>query len=146
MILLLVVAPVLAWLCVVDARTGRLPNAVTVPAAVLALVCSTGSAACGAFGALLGAAGWTAVNLITFCARGMGAGDVKLAVSLGALVGWTAGRAGAAPIVVPVVALVAAILLAQVLTVAWAAAVRSPRCPHGPPMCAAAALVTVLSS
>ncbi|CAM3571605.1 prepilin peptidase [Tsukamurella ocularis] len=120
-----------AWcaaLCWFDVRERRLPNALTLPAACVAVLASLWAGFDGAPAPLVGAVLWTAVNGVAFLARGMGAGDVKLAPTLGAVV---AGAGG-----VPAVLL--AILGAQLLTVAWAVVARDRRVPHGPAMIAAA--------
>lgn len=121
----------LAWcaaLCWFDVRERRLPNVLTLPAASVALAGSLWAVVDGDSAPLVGAAVWTAVNGAAFLARGMGAGDVKLAPTLGAVVGWSGG--------VPAVLL--AILGAQLLTLAWALTTRDRTVPHGPPMIAAA--------
>lgn len=121
-----------AWcaaLCWFDVRERRLPDALTLPAAAVAVLGSLWGVADGAPGALIGAALWTAINAVAFLARGMGAGDVKLAPTLGAVVGCAGG--------VPSVVL--AVLGAQVLTVLWALLARDRTVPHGPAMITAAA-------
>ncbi|MBS4099814.1 A24 family peptidase [Tsukamurella paurometabola] len=128
----------LAWcaaLCWFDVRERRLPNVLTLPAACVAVLGSLGAWFDGAPAPLVGAVLWTAVNGAAFLARGMGAGDVKLAPALGAVV---AGAGG-----VPAVLL--AILGAQLLTVAWALAARDRTVPHGPPMIAAALVLSGLA-
>ncbi|NMD54410.1 MULTISPECIES: A24 family peptidase [Tsukamurella] len=122
-----------AALCWYDVRERRLPNALTLPAAGVAVVGSLWALVDGAPASLVGATLWTAVNAAAFLARGMGAGDVKLAPTLGAVVGAASG--------VPEVLL--AVLGAQVVTIAWAIAARDRTVPHGPAMIAAA-LVAVL--
>lgn len=126
----------LAWcaaLCWFDVRERRLPNVMTLPAASVALAGSLGAVFDGDSAPLVGAAVWTAVNGAAFLARGMGAGDVKLAPTLGAAVAWSAG--------VPTVLL--AILGAQLLTLAWALVARDRTVPHGPAMIVAALLVAL---
>lgn len=122
-----------AALCWFDVRMRRLPNALTLPAAGLAVVVSLWSLADGAPAPFLGAALWSAVNGAAFLARGMGAGDVKLAPSLGAVVASAGG--------VPDVLL--AILGAQLLTLGWALVARDRTVPHGPAMIAAALALAV---
>ncbi|MET0700327.1 MAG: A24 family peptidase [Mycobacterium sp.] len=126
---------VLAWmaaLSVTDIREHRLPNALTVPAAVAipagAAMCGHGLPAVGGAAALAGV--YFVVHLVSPAA--MGAGDVKLAVSLGALTGAFG---------VDVWALAA--LGAPVLTAVWGLIGRLRRVPHGPSMCLAT-LVAVL--
>ena len=90
-------AAVLAWaaaLTVHDFRKRRLPNALTLPGAVLILAVAAAqgrgpAALCGALGL---AALYFAVHLASPAA--MGAGDVKLAVGLGALTGASAPTCG----------------------------------------------------
>jgi len=159
----------LGWLAVaagvVDLRHRRLPNALTVPAfpVALLLLLPVGPAAVvrGAGGAVLAVAVHAAVHLID--RRAVGAGDVKLAAPLGAVlaaVAWPALALGA------VLAALLTALLTGLLTVA--AAVGSPASagsrvpgqaragplrrsrlagqavPHGPSMLVATWLVTVL--
>ncbi|WP_024442168.1 MULTISPECIES: A24 family peptidase [unclassified Mycobacterium] len=132
---------VLAWLTLLsgyDIRQRRLPNWLTLPAAVLvpalAAVVGRGPAA------LAGAAALTGVYLVVhlIAPAGLGAGDVKLAVALGALT----GSFGAD------VWLLAA-LAAPLLTGLWglfvAMAGRGPTVPHGPSMCLASALAAGLA-
>ena len=130
-------AAVLAWaaaLTAYDVRRRRLPNALTLPGAVVILAVAAiqgrGPAAlCGALGL---AALYLAVHLIAPGA--MGAGDVKLAVGLGALSGafgadvWLLGALGA-PVLTALVG-----LLARVRTL-----------PHGPSMCAASLAAAALA-
>ena len=132
---------VAAWavvLTVFDVRHRRLPNALTLPGAIAVVL---GAFACGrGLPALAGALGLAALYLVVHLVipSGLGAGDVKLALGLGALTGAFG----------PDVWLLAA-LGAPVLTGLLAAviAVRDPSAtvPHGPSMCvaslAAAALV-----
>jgi leader peptidase (prepilin peptidase) / N-methyltransferase len=119
----------LAALSVHDAMHARLPNTLTMPGAVVvlagALLCGRGGAA--AAGAVALAGGYLLVHLCS--PAGMGAGDVKLAVGVGALTGafgvevWTAAAVGA-----------------PVLTAVWALTARRRVVPHGPAMCLASAL------
>jgi leader peptidase (prepilin peptidase)/N-methyltransferase len=129
---------VLAWLTALscyDIRERRLPNALTLTgaAAVLgvATVAGRGSAA------LAGTVALTAVYLVVHCAapRGMGAGDVKLAVGLGALTGcfgagvWFVAAVGA-PLLTAVVGALARLR---------GGADGTATVPHGPSMCLASA-------
>jgi leader peptidase (prepilin peptidase) / N-methyltransferase len=143
----------LGWLAVaaaaVDLRHRRLPNALTVPAlpVALLLLLPVGPAAVvrGAGGAALAAAVHVAVHLVD--RRAVGAGDVKLAAPLGAVLAAVAWPA-----------LAFAAVLATLLTGAvagqrlwadaragsaawWGPTGRSV--PHGPSMLAATWLVTV---
>lgn len=130
----------LAWLAVLsiyDIRERRLPNWLTIPGAAVVLAIAT--VAGRGVPALLGAIGlaglYLAVHLITPAA--MGAGDVKLAVGLGALTGafgfdvW-ALSALAAPLVTAVLACIAIIRRS------------SSTVPHGPSMCLATLIAAAL--
>lgn len=134
-------AAVLAWtiaLSVVDIRDHRLPNRLTLPGAAVILAAA---ALCGrGFPASAGGAVLGGLYLVVHCLNpsGMGAGDVKLALGLGAL----AGALGAA-VWVP------AALAAPVLTAAAgrvsAARGRGRAVPHGPSMCAATLVAAALA-
>jgi leader peptidase (prepilin peptidase) / N-methyltransferase len=88
-------AAVLVVLAVIDVRTRRLPNRIVLPASALVLAAQIAIepgkwlewtlAAAGAFTLLLAAA---LVN-----PKGMGMGDVKLALLLGAALGWAVAPA-----------------------------------------------------
>jgi leader peptidase (prepilin peptidase)/N-methyltransferase len=124
---------VIAWLAalsVVDLREHRLPNALTLPGAVVILTVAAvgGRGLPAAAGAAALAGAYLVVHLIAPAA--MGAGDVKLALGLGALTG---------ALSVDVWALAA--LGAPVLTAAWGLVSGLRRVPHGPSMCLATALV-----
>ena len=134
---LLACAAVLSWaaaLTIHDLRRRRLPNALTLPGAVLILgvAATQGRGQAALCGALALAALYLAVHLLAPAA--MGAGDVKLAVGLGALTGafgvdvWLLGALGA-PVLTAVVG-----LLARVRTL-----------PHGPSMCAASLAAAALA-
>jgi leader peptidase (prepilin peptidase) / N-methyltransferase len=132
---------VLAWLVtlsVYDIRQRRLPNVLTLPGAAVVLV----AAALAGRGvpALLGAVAlsmlYLFVHLLTPTA--MGAGDVKLALGVGALTGSFGFDVWAL-----------AALAAPLLTAAWGitAIIRrtGPTVPHGPSMCAATLAATALA-
>ena len=135
-------AGVLAWftaLSVYDVRQRRLPNALTLPGAALVLAGATlagrGLPACVGAAALVLL--YLGVHLVA--PAGMGAGDVKLAIGVGALTGSFGPDAW-----------VLAALAAPLLTGLWAVAVafrrRAATVPHGPSMCvAAAAAVAVVA-
>jgi leader peptidase (prepilin peptidase)/N-methyltransferase len=123
----------LAWLGVaagaVDVLRRRLPNALTVPAipAGLLLLAPIGPAAVarGVAGAAVGLSAYGALHLVR--PASLGAGDVKLAGSLGAVlagVSWPAAALAA--------------VLAGLLTVALALVTRRATVPHGPGMVTAA--------
>jgi leader peptidase (prepilin peptidase) / N-methyltransferase len=129
---------VLAWfvgLSWYDIRERRLPNWLTVPGATVILACA--AAAGHGTSALLGGLALCGVYLVVHLLAGLGAGDVKLAVGLGALTGAFGFEVW-----------VLAALGAPLLTAGWAcvAIVRRQRTvPHGPSMCLAAAAATALS-
>ena len=132
---------VLVWLVVlscVDIRDRRLPNCLTIPGAIVILVAA--AAAGRGMPAVMGAAALFAVYLVVhlLAPAAMGAGDVKLAIGIGALTGSFG---------VDVWALAA--LGAPLITAAWAlvAVVRYSKStvPHGPSMCLAAAAACVLA-
>lgn len=126
---------VACWLIVLsyfDIRQRRLPNVLTLPGAavVLAGAALAGHGVAAAAGAAALFAVYAGVHLVA--PQAMGAGDVKLAIGLGALTGafgsavWLAAAVGAS---------VLTALLGSVLLVRGD---RSPL-PHGPSMCIAAA-------
>ena len=134
-------AAVLAWtvaLSVIDLRQRRLPNVLTLSGAA---VITAGAAVAGRGApALLGGLALGGLYLIVHLVApsGMGAGDVKLALGVGALTGalglgaWTLAALGAP-------------LLTALAGVAAVLRGRGAALPHGPAMCvaslAAAALV-----
>jgi leader peptidase (prepilin peptidase) / N-methyltransferase len=132
---------VLVWLTalsIYDIRERRLPNWLTMPGATVILA----TAALHGRGApaVLGAVALFAVHVVVHLASpaAMGAGDVKLAIGIGALTGTFGGN----------VWLLAA-LGAPLLTAVWAL-VRVLRgsgqtVPHGPSMCLAAMTATALA-
>ena len=133
-------AAVLLWMAALtgyDVRQCRLPNWLTFPGfAVIVLVASASGHSAAA---LLGAAALSVVYLLVhlLAPTAMGAGDVKLALGLGALTGcfgadvWLLA-AVAAPLLTAVVGIVA--------RVGWSATT----VPHGPSMCAASAAALAL--
>ena len=77
---------------VIDARSGLIPNWLTLPTLALAPLAHALQAGPGALGgALLSALLCAAVPLLLFARRAMGGGDVKLFAAAGALVGLHAG-------------------------------------------------------
>lgn len=91
----LLLAPLCVLLATVDFAVHRLPDVLTFPLAALALLALGGAALLpepgGSWrGALFGALGLGAGYLLLLLAypRGMGFGDVKLALGLGAALGW----------------------------------------------------------
>lgn len=126
------VASWLAALSCWDIRERRLPNALTLTGAAVILAGAV-PAGRGAL-ALAGAAALAAIYLLIHLAApgGMGAGDVKLALGLGALTGCFGAPAW-----------FLAALGAPLLTVLLGLAVKPWRAgtevPHGPSMCLASA-------
>jgi leader peptidase (prepilin peptidase)/N-methyltransferase len=128
---------VLLWLALLsgyDIGQRRLPNWLTLPGAAVLLA---GAAWAGrGWPALAGAAAlagvYLAVHLLAPAA--MGAGDVKLALGLGALTGsfgvevWLLAALGA-----------------SVLTAVWALSRGARAVPHGPAMCVASAAAVGLA-
>ena len=123
----------LAWLAaltVYDVRQRRLPNALTLPGAVAALAAAAlaGHGTAALTGALALSALYLVVHLIAPAA--MGAGDVKLALGIGALTG-----------AFGVDAWVLAAVTAPLLTALWGIVTLrtgDATVPHGPSMCVAA--------
>lgn len=125
------VVAVFAWLLLLsgcDLRRRRLPNVLTLPGAGVILLAA--AVAGRGWPALAGATALTAIYLLvhSLAPAGMGAGDVKLAIGLGAL----AGCFGAG------VWFLAA-LAAPLLTTLLAALCGARTVPHGPSMCLATA-------
>jgi leader peptidase (prepilin peptidase)/N-methyltransferase len=134
-------AAVLLWMAALtgyDIRQRRLPNRLTVPGFAVIMLVAAGSGHGAA--AALGAAALTTVYLLMhlLAPTAMGAGDVKLALGLGALTGcfgadvWFLAAIGA-PILTAVIGLVA--------WLGWSA----KTVPHGPSMCAASAAAVGLA-
>lgn len=132
-------AGALAWLAaltIYDVRQRRLPNALTLPGAVVVLV--TAALVGRGPAALLGAITLTVLYLVVhlISPAAMGAGDVKLALGIGALTGAFGFEAW----------LMAAVA-APLLTALWGIlALRSGdvTVPHGPSMCVAAVAAVAL--
>lgn len=131
----MLIATALLWMGALtgyDIRQRRLPNWLTVPgfAVILLIAADSGRGPAAALGAGLLATVYLLVHEVAPAA--MGAGDVKLALGLGALTGcfggdvWLAAAIGA-PLLTAVIAVVARL--------GWSAAI----VPHGPSMCAASA-------
>lgn len=130
---------VLVWLAALscyDIRERRLPNALTLTGAgaILAVATLAGRGS----SALAGAAALTAIYLVVHgvAPGGMGAGDVKLAIGLGALTGccgvgaWFLA-AVTAPLLTALVGMIARLRGAYGMATAV---------PHGPSMCLASAV------
>ncbi|CAN7487567.1 prepilin peptidase [Mycobacterium frederiksbergense] len=135
---MLVIGGWLIALSVYDLRHRRLPNALTLPGAVLILAAAmpAGRGMPAVLGALALGLLYLAVHLIDPAA--LGAGDVKLAIGLGALTGafgvevWLLGAFGAV--------LLTALAGIVVVVLRGGSAV-----PHGPSMCAASAASVALA-
>lgn len=87
---------ILAIATLVDQRTHKLPNMLTLGSAVFALILQ--GSLNGANGLLTGAAGWVTCLLCFlpfYALRGMAAGDVKLMAAVGAFIGPGPGLAAA---------------------------------------------------
>ena len=132
---------VLAWLAALscyDIRERRLPNALTLSgaAAVLAVATVAGRGS----PALAGTVALTAIYLVVHCAApgGMGAGDVKLALGLGALTGCFGAGAW-------FLAALGAPLLTAVIGAVSMARRGGSTVPHGPSMCLASAAAVGLA-
>lgn len=115
-----------------DVRQRRLPNWLTLPgfAVILSAAAVAGHGRAALFGAVALAAVYLSVHLVAPTA--MGAGDVKLALGLGALTARSGAdawmlAAGGAPLLSAVVGILA--------RVGWS--IRAV--PHGPAMCLASA-------
>ena len=115
-------------LTVCDMRFSRLPNLLTLPGALAVLVVAavSGRGPAALAGAVLLAGGYLMIHLASPAA--MGAGDVKLALGVGALSG-----AFGAGVWVP------AAVGAPILTAMWGVLSRRRVLPHGPAMCLATA-------
>jgi leader peptidase (prepilin peptidase)/N-methyltransferase len=122
----------LVALTVCDMRCGRLPNVLTLPPAVVIVVAAgvAGQGAAAVAGGLALAGAYLVVHLAA--PSGLGAGDVKLALGLGAWTGWCGAEAW-----------LLAALGAPLGTVAAALLCRRRAVPHGPAMCAATALAVI---
>lgn len=135
------VVVVLGWLTalvIYDVRWRRLPNYLTLPGAAVVLV--TAAVTGHGLPALLGAAALTGAYLIVhlLAPAAMGAGDVKLAVGVGALT-------GAFGVEVWTLAALSAPLLTAVLGVVALVRTAAPTVPHGPSMCLASAGAVALA-
>jgi prepilin peptidase CpaA len=75
-----------------DARTGHIPNWLTLPLLAAApVIHGVAAGPMGAMLSLLGALSCAVVPMLMFQAKGMGGGDVKLFAGLGAAFGWRTG-------------------------------------------------------
>ena len=134
----LVIGGWLIALSIHDLRRRRLPNALTLPGAVLILGVAVlaGRGTPAALGALALSLLYLMVHLIDPAA--LGAGDVKLAIGLGALTGafgvevWLLGAFGA-------------VLLTALAGIVVVLSRGGSTVPHGPSMCAASAAAVALA-
>lgn len=128
----------LAALSVYDIRERRLPNWLTIPGAavILAAAAVHGHGGHALLGAVALFAVYAVVHLVSPAA--MGAGDVKLAIGIGALTGTFGGEVW-----------LLATLGAPLLTAGWAVVTllrgSGQVVPHGPSMCLAAVTATALA-
>jgi leader peptidase (prepilin peptidase)/N-methyltransferase len=137
----MLIGAALLWmlaLSVYDVTQRRLPNVLTLPGAAVIVV---GAVVAGhGMAALSGAAALTTVYLLLHLVAptSMGAGDVKLAIGLGAVTGCFGAE-------VWFLAAIGAPLLTAVLgTVAWLGW-SAKAVPHGPSMCLASAMALGLA-
>ena len=132
------VAGWLIALCAFDIRQRRLPNMLTLPGAAVILVVAmtAGPGRPAAVGAVALFAVYATVPLVAPAA--MGAGDVKLAIGLGALTGAFGADAW-------VLAAVGASVLTAVLALCLRTAGAGSTVPHGPSMCLSTAAVLALT-
>lgn len=135
---------VLTWWCVclsaVDVLERRLPNVLTVPGAVVivGLAAGTGHGRAALAGAALLAGPMLLAHLVS--PRSLGAGDIKLAVGVGAAAGVAGPAAWLLVAVLPPLLTAAAGLVMRVGR-QWGPGPGPVLVPHGPSMCA----VTVLA-
>ena len=132
---------VLVVISVVDIRTRRIPNRVVLPAALIVLVSQVAiaperafewtAASLGAFGLLL------ALSLLY--PGGLGMGDVKLALLLGAALGWAVASALA-------IGLVAAAVAGLVMIACGGWSARKATLPLGPFLALGSLAVLLVSS
>jgi leader peptidase (prepilin peptidase)/N-methyltransferase len=118
---------VLVVLSIVDIRTRRLPNLIVLPAAAIVLVAHVAIAPDRALEWILASLGAFALLLVAslLYPGGLGMGDVKLALLLGAALGWAVVTALAIGLMAA--ALVGALII---LTRGWSA--RKATIPLGP--------------
>ena len=137
----MLIAAALLWMVALtcyDVRQRRLPNRLTLPGFAVIMLVAAGSG--HGLAAALGAGLLAVVYLLVHAAAptALGAGDVKLALGLGALTGcfggdvWLLAAIGA-PLLTAVIGLVARL--------GWSAT----SVPHGPSMCVASAAALALA-
>jgi leader peptidase (prepilin peptidase) / N-methyltransferase len=131
----MLMAAALLWMVALsgyDIRQRRLPNWLTLPGFLVIMFIAVGSGQGAA--ALLGTGALTSVYLLVHLAApaAMGAGDVKLALGLGALTGCFGGDVW---LLAAIGAPLLTALIGAVARLGWSATM----VPHGPSMCAASA-------
>jgi len=141
-------AAMFGWWCVclsaVDLLVRRLPNVLTLGGAttILGVAAATGLGRAAFAGAFLLAAPLLVTHLAV--PRSMGAGDVKLALGLGAVTGLAGPSAVLVGALLPPVLTAGAALFLRLREAGRGGACAAPRAlPHGPSMCAAAALAVI---
>jgi leader peptidase (prepilin peptidase) / N-methyltransferase len=137
----MLIAVALLWMVVLtcyDVRQRRLPNRLTLPGFAVIMLVAAGSGHGPA--AALGAGLLAVVYLLVHAAAptAMGAGDVKLALGLGALTGCFGGD-------VWLLAAIGAPLLTAVIGVVARLGWSVTSVPHGPSMCVASAAALALA-
>jgi leader peptidase (prepilin peptidase) / N-methyltransferase len=138
----MLVAAALPWMAALtwyDVRQRRLPNWLTLPgfAVIMLGAAGSGHGSAAALGAALLAVAYLPVHAAAPAA--MGAGDVKLALGLGALTGCFGGG-------VWLLAAIGAPLLTAMIGVAARRGRSATSVPHGPSMCAASAMALALAA
>lgn len=121
----LVVVAIALVACVIDLRERRIPNWLTLGAALAGLVVQVWLG--GIDGARTAALGWivgAAIFFIPFALGGLGAGDIKLLAALGAWLGptdvfWLSLYTGVAGMLLAIVVSLASGYLRQALTNIW---------------------------
>ncbi len=154
---LLVLAAALVAVSVIDLQLLRIPNLVTFPALALSiplvLAVSVHHDALGAFtGALVGSVAYFVALLIPHLIypRGMGFGDVKLALLMGLYLGWL-GWSTAHPVYGPIQLVLYALMLGCALGVVFGLVSalitrRRGEFPFGPALALACVIVTLFAS
>ena len=136
----MLIAAALLWMVALtcyDVRQRRLPNRLTLPGFAVIMLAAAGSGHGAA--AALGAAALGAVYLLVHLTSptALGAGDVKLALGLGALTGCFGGD-------VWLLAALGAPLLTAATAVVAVLRRSGPSVPHGPSMCLASVVAVSL--
>ena len=137
----MLIAVALLWMVALtwyDVRQRRLPNRLTLPGFAVIMLVAAGSGHGPA--AALGAGLLAVVYLLVHAAAptALGAGDVKLALGLGALTGCFGGD-------VWLLAAIGAPLLTAVIGVVARLGWSATSVPHGPSMCVASAAALALA-